>query len=132
MNNNPEKEIAPVGADAIPDYVEGLSGEKQRTWAEKAAFSTKRLQRLGTTILIQEPAPALIAFRKWLNHPANKDIAEVAHTRHSVTAIIVTVAAMVDYTIHSAATDTDAERIMGDLASKLQSRAAIRMYSSND
>ena len=118
-----------TGVDALPSYANNLSGEKQRMLNRDAAFDTSRLQNLGTTILIQEPPPALVAFRKWLNHPANKDIADVAHTRVSMNAILTTVAAMVDYEIHSAATVADATRILGELASKLQKRAGLRITS---
>ena len=112
-----------VGAEALPPGIKQLSGEKQRNANLEAAFNTERLQKLGTSILIQEPSAQLVAFRRWLNHPANADLAAVAASRITIQAVLITLAAELNYTLNSAASTADVDRIMGDLATLLQRRA---------
>ena len=115
-----------LGPDGLPVNINQLSPEKQREENRKVAISQERLQNLGTAILIQEPSEQLVAFRQWLNHPANSDIQAIAAERITMNAVLSTVAAHLGYDIHSAATNSDVHRILGDLATRLQKRAAIR------
>lgn len=112
-----------LGPDALPRNLDALSGEKQRAAHLEAAFNRERLQKLGTSILIQEPSAELVAFRTWLNHPANSDLATIAASRITIQAVLITLAAQLDYTLNSAATNADVDRIMGDIATLLRRRA---------
>lgn len=99
--------------------------EKLRDQTLADAFDRTYLHKQGTSLLIAEPSPALVAFRTALNHPANKDIAAVAMTRGSFSGIIHTVAAMLDYTIMGPATNQNVERVLGQMTDILRARTTI-------
>lgn len=104
---------------------EKSSDEKARDAALAAAFDNHYLQKIGATVIIAEPSPALVAFRTALNHPGNNDIAKVAMSRTTFSGIIHTVAALIDYTILGPATNQNVERILGQMADVLRTRTAI-------
>jgi len=124
---SPPKKL--LGDVALPKNIKEMSAESQRRHHREAAISTERLNNVGAAALIQEPGEALIAFRTWLNHPANGDIQKAAAERITMNAVLQTVAAHVGYEILSAGTNNDVDRILGDLATRLQRRASSRVSS---
>ena len=106
------------------------SDEKARDSALADAFDNFYLRKVGTNIIIAEPSPALVAFRTALNHPGNKDIADVAMTRTTFSGIMHTVAALLDYTVLGPATNQNVERILGQMAEMLRVRTALVINTS--
>lgn len=106
------------------------SDEKARDATLAEAFDNTYLRKVGAAVILAEPSPALVAFRTALNHPGNKDIADVAMSRTTFSGIIHTVAALIDYTILGPATNQNVERILGQMADVLRTRTAIIINTS--